>query len=157
MNVLRCIDTIKNAEGRKVNIAGLHIPYLDSRDVWTIGYGQTRLNGEKVTGTTKPITEEQALMELKISFVDAVYDAEQFITLFHELNDVRQEALTEMAFQLGGPKQRGFVKARAAGNMRDYDTMADELLDSAWHGQTPARCERIAKMVRTGVHFLDDL
>ncbi len=49
-------------EGVKVDEkTGLHIPYKDSRGVWTIGFGSTMLSdGTRVTKDTKPITTQQA-------------------------------------------------------------------------------------------------
>lgn len=49
-------------EGVKVDKkTGLHIPYKDSRGVWTIGFGSTILpDGTSVTKDTKPITTQQA-------------------------------------------------------------------------------------------------
>ena len=40
---------------------GLHIPYLDNKGVWTIGFGSTMLkSGKPVTKDTKPIPTEEA-------------------------------------------------------------------------------------------------
>ena len=40
---------------------GMHTPYLDSRGVWTIGFGSTMLkDGTRVKSTTAPITTEEA-------------------------------------------------------------------------------------------------
>jgi len=36
------------------------IPYLDTNNVWTIGYGATYINGQPVTHATPPITLEEA-------------------------------------------------------------------------------------------------
>lgn len=49
------------AEGVHMNAQGLHTPYLDSNNIWTIGFGNTKLkDGSSVTATTKPITTEEA-------------------------------------------------------------------------------------------------
>ncbi|MBO4625916.1 MAG: tetratricopeptide repeat protein [Alphaproteobacteria bacterium] len=48
-------------EGVHVNKQGMHTPYLDSRGVWTIGFGSTKLkNGQRVTKNTQPISTEDA-------------------------------------------------------------------------------------------------
>lgn len=150
INLTRVIKTTISAEGKEINSVGLHIPYQDHLGVWTIGFGQTHWLGVKVRKNTRPITDQQAKTMLHASIVEAFFDAKKFIRAFDELNSVRQEALTEMAFQLGGWKQRKFKKARAAGNARDFEIMADELIDSLWYVQTPKRCLRVSQMVRTG-------
>ena len=49
------------AEGVNINNEGLHAPYKDSKGIWTIGYGSTRLkDGSPVTENTPPITTEEA-------------------------------------------------------------------------------------------------
>ena len=49
------------AEGVRTNSQGLHVPYLDSKNNWTIGFGSTVLkDGSPVTEHTPPITTEEA-------------------------------------------------------------------------------------------------
>ena len=48
-------------EGVRVNEQGMHIPYLDGRGVWTIGFGSTMLKDKtSVTPDTPPITTQEA-------------------------------------------------------------------------------------------------
>lgn len=48
-------------EGVKVNEQGMHIPYLDGRGIWTIGFGSTVLkDGTRVNKNTPPITTQEA-------------------------------------------------------------------------------------------------
>lgn len=48
-------------EGVHVDSNGMHIPYKDSRGIWTIGFGSTMLKDKTpVTKKTKPITNEEA-------------------------------------------------------------------------------------------------
>ena len=48
-------------EGVHVDSNGMHIPYKDSRGIWTIGFGSTMLKDKTpVKETTKPITNEEA-------------------------------------------------------------------------------------------------
>ena len=48
-------------EGVHTNKNGMHVPYLDSRGVWTIGFGSTMLkDGRRVSQNTHPITNEEA-------------------------------------------------------------------------------------------------
>lgn len=48
-------------EGVHTDKNGMHVPYLDSRGVWTIGFGSTMLkDGRRVSQNTHPITNEEA-------------------------------------------------------------------------------------------------
>ena len=70
---------------------------------------------------------------------------------FHGLDDVRQTALLDMAFNMGQGRLSRFEKMRAAIDMRDFRTAADECLDSNYARQVPRRAKRIASMLRTGI------
>ena len=55
------IADLISKEGVHVNEDGLHIPYIDSKGIWTIGFGSTVLkNGTRVTKNTQPISTEEA-------------------------------------------------------------------------------------------------
>jgi hypothetical protein len=108
--------------------------------------------GKPVTMQDEPITDHMANFLLFHDIYHAIKDASVFIDRFWRIGAVRQEAIVEMAYQLGGPRQRGFIKAQAAGNRRQWLRMSAEMLDSRWHDQTPTRCQELARMIRTNKH-----
>lgn len=67
------------------------------------------------------------------------------------LDDVRQAAIICMAFQLGTNGVANFRKMIAAIKRRDYADAAREMVYSGWWKQTPARCERMARIIESGV------
>jgi len=65
----------------------------------------------------------------------------------------RQDAMLSLCFNLGITRLLKFKKALAAMEARDYDTAADEFLDSKWATQVGSeRVEDIVSMIRTGVY-----
>lgn len=70
---------------------------------------------------------------------------------FDELDWARQGVIVCMLHQLGARGVTNFRKMTAAMARKDYDAAAAEMLDSAWHKQTPERCERMARVMRSGV------
>ena len=66
------------------------------------------------------------------------------------LSEPRQRVLVSMVFQMGAGGLGRFPKFLAALQRGDYAEAAAEMRDSAWHNQTPARCERLAKMMEAG-------
>ena len=74
----------------------------------------------------------------------------------------RREVLVEMIFQLGRAGVGNFRRFREALEARDYEWAAGEMLwrkwrrglpsvrRSLWRIQTPARCQRLAEIMRTG-------
>lgn len=69
-----------------------------------------------------------------------------------KLNDVRQEVLIQMIFQLGVDGVRQFRKTLAAIRSGDFDTAAYNMLASRWAKQTPTRVKRLAKAMKQGIY-----
>lgn len=68
-----------------------------------------------------------------------------------ELDEVRQRALANMAFQLGVAGLLGFVTTLRLIKEKKFNEAAVQMLKSAWAGQTPERAKRMAKMIDLGV------
>jgi lysozyme len=110
----------------------------------TVGYGRAL----DVKGITKA--------EADHLFLNDLADAEEYArtyageSLWQELNDPRRVALMDMAHNLGPTGLRGFVRMREAIACSAWDAAAEELLDSTYARQVPARAARNAEMLRTG-------
>lgn len=161
VDLLRLASRILLAEGlgpreRDDNGQEVLIPYLDTNNVPTIGPGITHFNGKKVTMKTKPIPVVHGIALMRFHIFEAANDAARFVKNFNDLSSVRQEALIEMAYQLGGPSQRGFVNMKAAIEAQEWETAYLEGLDSKWFKEdTPGRAEIVCRMVRDGIHYFD--
>lgn len=66
------------------------------------------------------------------------------------LSEKRQLVLASMVYQLGTGGVLGFPKFLAALKREDWPGAAAEMRDSLWFQQTPARCERLAKIMVEG-------
>ena len=69
---------------------------------------------------------------------------------FRELDEVRRDAMTDICFNLGLSRLRGFVKAITAMSRKQWDIAADEFMDSRWSKQVGQRAITITEMIRTG-------
>ena len=143
MNYSRLEKRIHIHEGFRANA------YLDTVGKLTIGYGR---NIQDV-GISEP--EATHLCENDID--RAIEGAETLLPPidWKHLTDLRREVLVEMVFQMGLPRVLGFVNMIAALREYDYALAADEMLDSRWHEQTPARCEDLARMMRYGIAAME--
>jgi lysozyme len=70
---------------------------------------------------------------------------------WQSIDDVRRGVIVCMAYQMGTNGVANFKKMCAALRDRDYTTAAAEMLDSTWANQTPARAQRMARIMRTGL------
>ena len=66
------------------------------------------------------------------------------------LNEARQRAFVNLAFNMGQAKLEGFPHFLVALKAGDYELAAQNLADSLWHKQVGPRAERIEAMIRTG-------
>jgi len=69
---------------------------------------------------------------------------------FDDLDYVRQDALVDMAFNLGISRLSQFQNMIAALAEERFDDAAAEALDSKWARQVGQRAQTVAAMIRTG-------
>lgn len=67
-----------------------------------------------------------------------------------DLDDARRGVLQAMCFQMGMPKLKGFKKTLEMVRTGQYVAASQEMLNSAWAQQTPARAQRLSKQMLTG-------
>lgn len=129
------IEQLIRHEGMKL------FPYADRGGKVTIGVGRNL--------TDCGISRDEAMTMLTSDIADARAD---LVTLewFAQLNDVRKQALTNMRFNLGPTRFRGFVLMLAALALGRFSQAAGEMRASEWYHQVGARGEELAWMVATG-------
>ena len=115
--------------------------YADSLGVPTIGYGRNLRD--------KGISPSEAALLRDHDMDDAEREAAAF-PWFASLSERRQLVVLSMLYNLGLPRFVGFRRMIAALQRFDYQTAADEMLDSVWARQVKARADRLAMMMRDG-------
>ena len=135
----KLIEQLRRDEGERL------AAYQDHLGFWTIGVGRL-IDARKGGGITK---EESAyLLSNDIDYV--LETLPKRISFFHRLDEVRQAALCNMAFQMGVGGLMTFVTALDFMYKGDFEKAADNFLMSKWAVQTPKRAARIAEQIRTG-------
>ena len=164
MNKAKLREVLEEHEGLRLE------PYQDSLGIWTIGIGHNleieqsdeelealditeqqwhnMQTGRKWRGFT--ITAEQADKLLDIDIEDAIHDIPLDPDTLFGLNEARYTVILSMAFQMGGRGIRKFKKFLAAVEESDWETAAEEMLDSRWAKQTPERCQELSAWMRHG-------
>ena len=69
---------------------------------------------------------------------------------FAGLDEARQDAMIDISFNLGQTRLIGFVKSLEAMAREDFDTAADEFMDSKWSEQVGDRAVEVTEIIRTG-------
>lgn len=80
----------------------------------------------------------------------AIHIASGLIPTYDKLDDVRQEVVVNMAFNLGLPRLTLFKRFLSALDRGDFKQASEEMQDSAWYKQTGDRAKRLVYAMREG-------
>ena len=135
------IDRIKEHEGFRDTI------YRDSLGKATIGYGHLIVEGDVYEDGTQ-YSHELLHRQFGVDFDKAYLQAQELMDDYR-LPFTAQTVIIEMVFQLGVGNVSKFKKMWEALREHDFESAADEMVDSRWHKQTPQRCEYLANTMAT--------
>ena len=99
-------------------------PYLCPNKKLTIGYGRNLENG---------ITEREAVVLLENDLLNLKLELEDKLPVFKKLDDIRQNVILEMAYNMGVPKLLNFKNTIEFLKKNDFDSASKEMLNSKWH------------------------
>lgn len=136
MNRTRLASQLNIDEGRKRRL------YKDTVGKLTVGVGR---NIED-----RGLRDDEIDLMLQNDITEAADIARALIHDFNGLDDVRQEVMVNMAFNLGATRLGGFKKFIAAVNRGDYSTASTEMKDSKWYTQVGERGVRLCNAMRSG-------
>tara|TARA_R110000765_G_scaffold259445_1_gene359611 strand:+ start:107 stop:520 length:414 start_codon:yes stop_codon:yes gene_type:complete len=130
------LDQLKRHEGMELK------PYKCTSDKLTIGIGR---NLEDVG-----ISEKEAEMLLQNDVQQVTAQLKEKFPWVLQLDEVRFAALINFTFNVGIGTASKFVNAMALLKVGNYDTAADEFLDSRWAKQVGQRAIEVTEQIRTG-------
>ena len=135
MNNERLRETIIRHEGIRLDM------YQDTLGIYTVGVGHNIQE--------KGIS--QAVMELMLEedVAEAVSELKRSVSFFSKMPEQVQEALVNLAFNMGIPRLMQFKKTLAYLRDGNFEAAADELLDSRYAEQVGRRADEVADMIRT--------
>ena len=141
MNLELMKEEIKEEEGYSNKV------YFDHLGYGTIGYGHLVTPLDKFKeGVVYDNKELEKVFEYDFQIA---YQDGMSLTKDIDIPDEAKEIVIHMCFQMGKPKVSKFKKMFEALGKKDYDSAANEMLDSLWAKKhTPARAERLAKRMR---------
>ena len=155
-NMTELLDQLVEHEGLEL------MPYEDSLGIDTIGIGRNLqhrgLSEEELGYIGKDLSD---ICEWGITKEQAYYLAENDIKIVEEeickahpcvleLDEVRQRVLIDMAFNVGVPRLKKFVKMWQAIHDKDFDEASVQMLDSRWAKQVGNRAVRLSNAMKSG-------
>ena len=121
-------------------------PYYCSEGYPTVGYGfKIGDRGDPLPTFKLPRAAGDAWLQCLVSELRM-----QLGNQISGLNEARQAIIISMAFQMGVTGIMGFKNMWAAIERKDWAGATDQMLDSRWARQTPARAHRHAIVMQTG-------
>lgn len=133
-------------------------PYFCTKGKQTIGIGRnldanpiTEEEAKVVGDWLHGITIEGAKYLLRNDIRKTIEACKKELPFFAKLDDERQYALVDMAFNLGINGLLKFKKMLAFMWIGDYSSAAGECLKSRYAQETKSRAQRIAHLIRYGI------
>lgn len=134
------IDRLKKQltfdEGKK------NFPYTDSVGKLTIGIGRNLAD--------RGLTDSEIAFLLENDIKEVVQNLSTNLPWFNNLDDVRQEVLINMCFNMGWPKLSQFKNTLNLVKEGKYNEASIAMLNSLWAKQVGNRAVRLANMMKTG-------
>ena len=134
----RLIAMLQRHEGLRLK------PYECTAGKLSIGYGRNL--------DDMGISEVEAMVMLR-NDIEQCYQELEMFSWFEDLDQVRQEALVDMLFNLGLPTFLEFKKTLKFVAEGKYSQAAEEMLRSKWANQVGDRAKELAYMVDTGCYM----
>ena len=142
MNLERLMESVKKHEGYRNKV------YLDTLGKRTVGVGH--LCVEDFWEDDKEY-EEKFLMDILLDDLQNAIKGARELKEEHsctDIDEIAQEILVEMVFQLGKNGVSKFRNMWKALSEKNYISASYEMLDSRWAKQTPNRAKAMAKTMK---------
>lgn len=117
-------------------------PYTDTVGKLTIGVGRNL--------DDLGISKEEAILMLENDIRRCKEDLSREIDFYHDLNPIRKDVLTNMCFNMGIFRLKGFKNMLGFLKNGDYERASEEMLNSKWATQVGKRATELAEQMRSG-------
>ena len=131
---------IKEHEGYRDTV------YLDSLSKRTVGFGHLCVEDHWEDG--KQYDKEYLEEIFEKDFNIALNDANKILE-GKPVNHIAREVIIELVFNIGMPRTKKFVKCLAALDNEDYNEAGNQILDSLYAKQVPARAGKLSGKMKS--------
>ena len=144
MNVEQLREQLKIDEGCVYEIYNDHLGYP------TFGIGHLVRESDPENGSPlgTEISEDRVNEAFDADIEIVLSDCNILYPDFEDLPEEAQQIIANMMFNLGRPRLSKFVGMKRGVDAKDWDSAADEMVDSRWYRQVGARAERLVNRMR---------
>ena len=144
MNVEKLREQLKIDEGCVYEIYNDHLGYP------TFGIGHLVRESDPENGSPlgTEISEDRVNEAFDADIEIVLSDCNILYPDFEDLPEEVQQIVANMMFNLGRPRLSKFAGMKRGVDARDWDSAADEMVDSRWYRQVGRRAERLVDRMR---------
>ena len=144
MNVEKLREQLKIDEGCVYEIYNDHLGYP------TFGIGHLVRESDPENGSPlgTEVSEDRVIEAFDADVEIVLSDCSTLYPAFEDLPEEAQQIIANMMFNLGRPRLSKFVGMKRGVDAKDWNSAADEMVDSRWYRQVGARAERLVNRMR---------
>ena len=124
--------------------------YLDHLGLPTFGIGHLVLDSDPEYGyeVGTPIKETRCNSAFDSDVQTVLSDCERLYPDFNDLPEEVQLIIANMMFNMGRPRLSKFKGMKRGVDSKDWNSAADEMVDSQWYRQVTKRADRLVARMR---------
>ena len=144
MNVEKLREQLKIDEGCVYEIYNDHLGYP------TFGIGHLVRESDPENGSPlgTEVSEDRVIEAFDADIEIVLSDCNTLYPDFEDLPEEAQQIIANMMFNLGRPRLSKFVGMKRGVDVKDWNSAADEMVDSRWYRQVGARADRLVNRMR---------
>ena len=144
MNVEKLREQLKIDEGCVYEIYNDHLGYP------TFGIGHLVRESDPENGSPlgTEVSEDRVIEAFDADVEIVLSDCSTLYPDFEDLPEEAQQIIANMMFNLGRPRLSKFVGMKRGVDVKDWNSAADEMVDSRWYRQVGARADRLVNRMR---------
>ena len=144
MNISKLREELEYDEGCKYEVYNDHLGYP------TFGIGHLVIDSDPEYGEEvgTPVSEDRVISAFEADVMGVLSDCERLYQDFKSLPEDTQRIIANMMFNMGYSRLSKFVGMHQAVEAKDWNTAADEMVDSRWYRQVPNRAKRLVERMK---------
>ena len=144
MNVEKLREQLKIDEGCVYEIYNDHLGY----PTFGIGHLVRESDPEHGSPLGTAVSEGRVIEAFDADIEIVLSDCNTLYPDFEDLPEEAQQIIANMMFNLGRPRLSKFVGMKRGVDVKDWNSAADEMVDSRWYRQVGARADRLVNRMR---------
>tara|TARA_R110002020_G_scaffold475012_1_gene708298 strand:- start:633 stop:1076 length:444 start_codon:yes stop_codon:yes gene_type:complete len=144
MNIELLREQLEIDEGVKYEIYNDHLGYA------TFGVGHLVLDTDPEYGQEigTSVSESRVIEAFEQDCENVLQDCYILYKDFADLPEEAQQVIANMMFNMGRTRLSKFKGMKRGVDARDWNTAADEMVDSTWYKQVTNRADRLVERIR---------